>query len=418
MGRTRLPAAAYTIEEGQRLTQYHQSRDLPARDDRAAARLIEHLKIAQAELVDARGKEEAFEGRRHLWKFDVEGWDDKLSLKNIEKAIEDKKAERLRLFNFIRPSRRGAIEGQIQYLGDVKSDVQKQLAGRAWIIDRNVKTAELRREVAGAQVRQAADDRAANGLSMPAPQFTPAELERMADVANRNRDADLLMYLHQITRPNLPASKERAEVVAGRSLMARLEMLKAHDRMQAAYKYRDVRQVPIIDAQGLHQAKSLEQVEPRSIAEALIRFFTDSPERRQELQQVRTASRNQVERSQVDFLKARDYFEVREEIARDYCQAAGVRPTEIAPRLTRDQIEDLKTYAQKLPEYSTQKKEFDRAIPLAEEGLKERQIAQASRLPEATEQSATRHQPALTLREDRDRESQTPSRTDDSFRGR
>jgi hypothetical protein len=193
-------------------------------------------------------------------------------------------------------------------------------------------------------------------------------LERMADVANRNRDADLLMYIHQVTRPNLPASKERPEVMAGRSLMARLEMLKAHDRMQAAHKYRDVRQVPIIDAQGRHQAKSLEQVEPRSVAEALIRFFTDRPERRHELQQVRIASRNQLERSQADFLKARDYFEVREEISRDYCRAAGVRPTEIAPRLTRDQIQELKTYAETLPEYSTQRREFNRAIPLPRRG--------------------------------------------------
>jgi hypothetical protein len=418
LGRTRLPAAAYTIEEGQQLIQYRESRDAALWNDRSAARLFDHLKIAQAELIDARGKEEAFEGRRHLWKFDVEGWDDKLSLKDIERAIEDKKAERLRVFNFIRPSRRSAIEGQIQYLGEVKSDVQKQLAARAWIIDRNVKTAELRREVARAQVRQAAQDRAASGLGMPAPRFTPQELERMADVANRNRDADLLRYIHQMTRPNLPTTRERAEIMAGRSLLARLEMLKANDRMQAAHKYRDVRQVPIIDAQGLHQAKSLEQVEPRSIAEALIRFFTDSPERRQELQQVRIASRNQVERSQTDFLKARDYFEVREEISRDYCRAAGVKPTEIAPRLTRDQIEELKTYAEKLPDYSTQRMEFNRAIPLAEEGLKQREAAEASRVSGVTDQLAGRSQPDVTPREERDRGTQAPSRRGDSFRGR
>jgi hypothetical protein len=334
---------------------------------------------------------------------------------DVQKAIEDKKAERLRLFNFIRSSRRSTIEGQIQYLGDVKSDVQKQLAARAWIIDRNVKTAELRREVAGAQVRQAAHDRAANGLSMPAPQFTPAELERMADVANRNRDADLLRYIHQLTRPNLPTTRERAEIMAGRSLLARLEMLKAHDRMQAAHKYRDVRQVPIIDAQGMHQAKSLEQVEPRSVAEALIRFFTDSPERRQELQQVRTASRNQVERSQADFLKARDYFEVREEISRDYCRAAGVKPSQVAPKLTRDQIQELTTYAEKLPEYSTQRNEFNRAIPLAEEGLKTREARERHGVSDARDTLGS--EPAKPGREEQDRD-KTSSRQQDSFRGR
>src|SRR5262249_2074911 len=84
---------------------------------------------------------------------------------------------------------------------------------------------------------------------------------------------------------------------------------------------------------------------------------------------VRVAANEQLKQAQSQFLRAQQYVIVREEIARDYCQAAGVSPNQIAPILTRDQIRELKQYAQNLPGRGAQWREFAQAISLAEQRL-------------------------------------------------
>ena len=73
MGREKPPQVVYTTEEWKQLKEYHNSREIAVRDDRAAARLQAGLAIASAELKDAQKKAEAFKASRHFWKFDVEG---------------------------------------------------------------------------------------------------------------------------------------------------------------------------------------------------------------------------------------------------------------------------------------------------------------------------------------------------------
>jgi hypothetical protein len=167
--------------------------------------------------------------------------------------------------------------------------------------------------------------------------------------------------------------------MVGRALLARLEMLKAYDRQEAAHKYQASRQVPVRDAQGQDHAKSLRQVEPRTVAEAVIRYVIDKPERKQEREAVRAAVIDQVNLAEREFGGASDYLGVRLRMAANYCKAAGVRPTEVAPILNEDQIREIKEYAGKLRPYSSQSREFERAIPLAERALKDRE-AERSRV--------------------------------------
>ena len=61
--------------------------------------------------------------------------------------------------------------------------------------------------------------------------------------------------------------------------MARMNMLKAADRLKATIEYGDYRQLPVTDSQGLTYTTSVRQVEPKGALETLIRHFTDSPER-------------------------------------------------------------------------------------------------------------------------------------------
>ncbi len=103
-----------------------------------AARIQAARVLAAAELSDAEGKAEAFRTTRHFWKFEVEGWDRKLSLKEVEQEIKSKTEEKFKLYNFLRPSKRESIQGQIDYLNDVKRDVQKQLLVRDAAVNRTL----------------------------------------------------------------------------------------------------------------------------------------------------------------------------------------------------------------------------------------------------------------------------------------
>src|SRR5215813_77909 len=192
MGKLKLPAAAYTIEDGRLLAEFHGSRD-PLRDEHATGRLLAQHNMSGAELLHAQWKAKAFEARRHLWKFELEGQDSKLSLRDIEKAIDQKRAERLQLFNFMRPSKREAIESQIDYLGDLKKEVQEKLSTRAVMIDGDVKTAEVWREAASKQMKtpvSAPVMTAVEGL-----RYTTQELDSLSEIANFNRDPDLLRHV-------------------------------------------------------------------------------------------------------------------------------------------------------------------------------------------------------------------------------
>src|SRR5262249_26019727 len=144
LGRENLPSIVYTTEEWRLLKVYAASRDLPVKDDRAAARLQANRVVAGAELKDAQERFEAVQGSRHFRKFDVEGWDRGLSLKEIEQAIKSKIAEKFKLYNFLRPGKRAEIGGQVSYLQDVKKDIQKQLAAKELSIEKNVGAAEVR----------------------------------------------------------------------------------------------------------------------------------------------------------------------------------------------------------------------------------------------------------------------------------
>lgn len=92
--------------------------------------MIAHQKVAEAELTEFSRKADAFEATRHLWKFEVAGWDRKVSLREIEQAIKNKQTERLDVLNLIRPSRRALIQSHIDYLREVRTDIQKQPTAR------------------------------------------------------------------------------------------------------------------------------------------------------------------------------------------------------------------------------------------------------------------------------------------------
>ena len=76
---------------------------------------------------------------------------------------------------------------------------------------------------------------------------------------------------------------------------------------------------------------------------------------------------------------SRDYSVIRDRIAQDFYRAAGVREKAIAPTLGWEQIAELNRYADSLPFFSTDRKEFREATRLAGENLCRTETQEAAR---------------------------------------
>src|SRR5262249_6062512 len=124
---------------------------------------------------------------------------------------------------------------------------------------------------------------------------------------------------------------------------------------------------------------SVRDVEPKGALETLIRHFTDSPEKKRERQAVADARADQLRMAHTQSRDARDYSVIRDRIAQDFYRAAGVHEKAVAPTLGREQIEELNKYADTLPFFSADRKEFKEAARIAEERLLRIETEEAAR---------------------------------------
>jgi hypothetical protein len=90
---------------------------------------------------------------------------------------------------------------------------------------------------------------------------------------------------------------------------------------------------------------------------------------------VHVASDQQLQRAQAQYRKARAWSLTSDKIARDHYRAARVPEKQIAPRLTAEQIDQLKQYAETLPLLSPARKQFRDAARMAERDLQQTEPA-------------------------------------------
>jgi hypothetical protein len=225
---------------------------VPIKDDHAAARLQAGRVLAGAEMRTAQENAEAFRASYHFWKFDVEGWDRRVSLVDVEKAIKNKAEEKFKLYNFLRPSKREEIQGQIDYLRGVKKDIQKQLASKELSIDKSLGAAESRYQIASKQVEQIQKARAEQGKEMPAPSHTKDELSRMNEIAVRDKNAGLLLYVWDQVKDRVLAKADPEELgrMKGSAVMAKLDMVREKERLDHAVCFGEFRHLPNKDKRG------------------------------------------------------------------------------------------------------------------------------------------------------------------------
>jgi hypothetical protein len=397
MGREKAPQVVYTTDEWKQLKEFSTSSHVPVRDDCAAARLQAAYVLAGAELKDAQEKAEAFKVSRHFWKFDVEGWERGLSLKEVEQAIKTKTAEKFKLYNFLRPSKRREIAGQIDYLQDVKKDIQKQLISRELGVEKNVGAGKVRYQIASKQVEQTATARAAQGKQMPAPVHEGDELIRIDAIANRTKDAGLLQYVYAHIRDKVlnSPSREALSRIKGRAILARLDMLKSAERFNAALKYGDFRQIPLKDAQGLDCAKSLREISPKNALETIIRQFTDTAEQKREMKDTSNSVKRQQERAEEQSNRASDFSFGMDRILDEHCRAARVSVSQVPATMNASEIAELRDFAEKMPYVSRIRKEFTEAARQAERSIQGREAAGSDR----ESQKVHTHDPLARSRE-------------------
>ncbi|MGH9761500.1 MAG: hypothetical protein ACREAC_11780, partial [Blastocatellia bacterium] len=146
----------------------------------------------------------------------------------MEQAIKTKSEERLKLYNFLRPSKREMIRGLIDYLQEVKKDVQKQLAAKELAIDKNLGAAKVRYDTATKQIAHNQVARSAHRKAMPSPIYQKEELAKLESIATRNKDGQLLTYLYHQVRDRVLQNPTSAALsrAKGRSVTAKMEMLR------------------------------------------------------------------------------------------------------------------------------------------------------------------------------------------------
>jgi hypothetical protein len=119
--------------------------------------------------------------------------------------------------------------------------------------------------------------------------------------------------------------------------------------------------------------------EPKSALETLTTHFTDSPERKEERQALADASAEQLRTAEMQSWDARDYSIIRDRIAQDFYHAAGEHEKDVVSALSRQQMADLRAYAESMPFFSTDRRAFTHAIAMAEQGLTDSKARSMSR---------------------------------------
>ena len=84
----------------------------------------------------------------------VEGFG-KVSLREVEQKIKTETEDKFKLYNFLRPTKREAIQLRIEFLQETKNDIQKQIAAAERPARNNFAASQLKYETASRLVESA-----------------------------------------------------------------------------------------------------------------------------------------------------------------------------------------------------------------------------------------------------------------------
>lgn len=207
---------------------------------------------------------------------------------------------------------RGESASTLSKLKKHEQEIQKKIALREKQLLQTAEAARWRFEVVSRAVEEAKEVRAQAGKSWPGPIYSPGIYLNLDQLAHQTRDAKLTRRLHEqskviISSPE--AIRASAEIEFGRELVARKELL----QKEASYR---------------------EASEPKSPGSG--KTASDS------------TSAPQVQQVVTDYQSARDYYEARREGVEDHLRALGLTRKEIVPRVSSDELKEIKTYAESI----------------------------------------------------------------------
>ena len=86
-----------------------------------------------------------------------------------EQKIKTETEDKFKLYNFLRPTKREAIQLRIEFLQETKKDIQRQIASAERPAQSNLAASQLKYETASKLVEYAEKARAQQGREMPCP---------------------------------------------------------------------------------------------------------------------------------------------------------------------------------------------------------------------------------------------------------
>jgi hypothetical protein len=302
----------------------------PARTDVEAARLRAQLFVARTDLRVREDRMEKYDQTRHLRKWEIpqqlrqeKSGDEKMSLADVDRKLEAAIGRTTFFGNdgeiHIFGRQEAAIE--VERLTVVREAVIEMISAQRDELSGKVEETKKLVDILSQAREHESEYRAQIGQTMPEPQFTLKELERVEDNAAALRSAALLKQFNAFERrfnsyadPKERISPdERLARARGREVTAKVFL---HESAKSQADFRATRQVqPLqVEIDGRLSTHRFMDTQPQSYIEKIIRDRIETPADIRLNEAVGQALERQEQRLQADVKKRQDYYEAAREV--------------------------------------------------------------------------------------------------------
>ncbi|MGB9180655.1 MAG: hypothetical protein WCB68_15595 [Pyrinomonadaceae bacterium] len=308
------PTLYYTDKQYTELQKLKGERLAAAKDDRLARILSGYHEYIRLTTHERCAQSERFLEERGGVYFELEDGG-RWSLHGIEDMIE-RETERLGTIGDQKSQKkaRGGSTSTLYELKECEREIQKKIAVREKQLLHTAEAARWRLDVVSRVIEESKEVRAQAGKSWPGPIYSPTAYRDLDQLAHRTRDTRLTRHLHG-KRRDVSTSPEiilaTAEIEFGRELVARKELL----QKEASYREASERK-----------------------SSSLGKTVSD----------LRTDLATPIKQVVAEYQSAREYYQARREIVKDYLRALGLSRESIVPRLSSVDLTEIKRYSESI----------------------------------------------------------------------
>jgi hypothetical protein len=327
----------------------------PTRDDKEAARLVAQLFTAETELRVKDERVERFEETRHLQKWEIgkERW----SLVDLDRRIEQKSDE-ARLFGkhhfHLGSNDRAQAANEVARMTIIREDLLSNIEDRKSELSQEAEQARKLVEVLSEAYQNEIFIHNQQGRSLPLPEFTRKELDRIEANAETLRDASLLRQFNELEkRFGEQQPEHRLSRALAKEIIAELHLRQSDEQLAAFRERGEIHPHGIESPDGRLTIHKLRETRIRSIPDLIVRSMIEKPEAKQLREAIKAAHTKYYDRLASDQEKSQAYYHAARQSAEHLRSELGDKTPDknlVAPAFTAREQMALEVYAERLVE--------------------------------------------------------------------